>query len=162
MSEGVTVYEVKETPHGFQAKEWGTDGRFTREVAVDRTLNPMQSIEATRRKPYVTPEIVAEMPIDGPEKVTLHFFNLDYKPSSEDIERELERRGLKTDPQALVALNAQDSTFADEYPNQTQWLNEKGEACFLGFARWEGTRLVGCGLVEGRAETYWWHAGVPK
>jgi hypothetical protein len=98
------------------------------------------------------------MPVGhGPEQVTLHYFRLESGLfSPEQLASEYKRRGLAPDPQAQIADNEQDPSFAYDYPNATQWLVSNGTSYSLTFD--DGT--VSCDRCNAWVGGDWWFAGV--
>jgi hypothetical protein len=69
-------------------------GMIVRHVRVNRQLSAEQSINATGRAKYVDDFVVNSMPVgDGPDEVDLVYFKL----GRDNLDRELELRGLKID-----------------------------------------------------------------
>jgi hypothetical protein len=140
-----------------------------RRVKVNRTQTPMQAIDATGRNKYVDEQVVATMPAGEGEEVDVVFF----KPrpdeytrpgfmSDDDLERALDRRGLKSDPRAQAKANEEDPAFADERPNGTHWKDVNGKWCFATFNRWLDRRRVHVNRFDDDWNDYWWFAGVRK
>lgn len=111
-------------------------GPIIRHVKVNRSLTPAEAIKATGRVPwYIDEEILAEMPRDGFEEGNVEVFELDYDPTPEQLDRELDARGLRPDPYALCQAMADDPAFADERPVATQWRDKRDRACYAYFGR---------------------------
>lgn len=115
---------------------------ITRRVKVNRSLTHKQALDATARMKRVNVEVLKTAPKCDGEEVNLYFFDLSYDPTADELDREMEIRGLKPDFDALAAINAADPSFADERPNVTQWRNANGKACFAVFSHWRGERYV--------------------
>jgi len=115
---------------------------ITRHIRVDRTLTHQQALDATERKQYVNQEVLSLAPKGSGEGVDLCFFDLDYDPTVDELDREMEARGLKPDIDALAAFNAANPAFADDRPNATQWRDAGGNACYAIFNRWIDERNV--------------------
>ena len=116
---------------------------IVRHVKVDRSQTPQQALDATGRKQYTNREVVDAMPRGENEEVDVCFFNLDYDPTVEELDREYELRGLKADPIAQAKVNTDNPAFADDRPNGCQWGLENGVASFATFDRWRVERDVG-------------------
>jgi len=133
---------------------------------VDYTRTPLLAIQATRRTENLTNSVVATMPrrAEGMvENLPVVFFKLGRNVTAEELEREYEHRGLVPDPYAQAAINEQDSAFADEHPNGTQWGRESNASSCLSFHRWgDGRRRVYCGRDVSSWDGRWWFAGVRK
>lgn len=135
----------------------------TRHVRVDRTRTPKEAINATGRvKWYIDEQALADMPTEGKEQDDVVVFELDYDPTVDELDREYEARGLRTDPLALAQLMVDDPAFADKRPVAVQWRDKQGRACYADFSRWCGKRGVRVDR-SGR----WWNrhyrfAGVSK
>lgn len=124
---------------------------IVRRVTVNRASTPDQVIDATGRiRGYIEPDVLATMPGLGGEieVVEACFFDLDYNPMPEELDRELALRHLTPDPAALALVNTDDPAFADERSNATQWRDVEGRACCVIFDRWVGGRRVGVGRFD--------------
>ena len=116
---------------------------ITRTVKVDRSRTAAEVIDATGRvKWYIDQEALAEMPLDGKSEDTVEFFELNYDPSVDELDREYEARGLRPDPAAVAQAMTDDPALADERPVSVQWRNSKGHACYAIFDRYGGKRDV--------------------
>lgn len=135
---------------------------IARRVRVNRNLTHQQAIDATGRVQYVNSEVLATAPKGKGEDVDIFLFDLDYDPTVEELDCEMEIRGLKPDPDALAAFNEADPSFADERPNVTQWRNANGKACCAIFFRWLDKRYVGVYRDGGRWFRSYRFAGVRK
>ncbi len=132
---------------------------------LDRTRKPQQVLDATGRFQYMDNSVVATMPSNGTgveENVTVVFFKLGRNISDDELQRELDERGLTSDPYAQAAVNEADPAFADEHPNGTHWKNANGKWCFAAFKRHDDGRSVGVGRDDGDWFVGWWFAGVRK
>lgn len=116
---------------------------IVRRVRVDRNRTHKEAIEATGRKRYVDSDVLATAPKGEGEEVDVYFFDLDYDPTVDELDREMEIRGLRPDVDALTEVNQADPAFADDRPNVTQWRDVNGKACYAVFHRWRGERGVG-------------------
>ena len=139
---------------------------IVRRVTVDRSRNPQQVLDATNRKQYTDPSLMASMPggDNGTEEVDVYFFQqLNRWVSDSKLENEYELRNLKpADPYSLAAVNEADPAFADEHPNGTHWKDAEGYWCYAVFHRWDGERYV---RVDRRVHVwfeFWWFAGLRK
>ena len=134
-----------------------------RVVKVDRTRTAAQVIDATgRRKWYIDEEVLVEMPIDGRTEDNVEFFELDYDPSTAELDREYEARSLRPDPVAVAQAMTDDPAFADEQSVAVQWRDKRGRACYAFFFRYDDERRVD---VDWRAHGWSRHyrfAGVRK
>lgn len=134
-----------------------------RHVLVDRTQTPVQAIDATgRRKWYIDEEVLAEMPLEGRAEDTVEFFELDYNPTTAELDREYEARGLRPDPLATAQAMADDPAFADERPVAVQWRDKKNHACYAIFYRNDGERDVNVNWHAYRWSRLYRFAGVRK
>jgi hypothetical protein len=164
---------------------------FVRSVRVDRHRGPEQalnlvgwSLDTDECNGYTMPEVDAE-------EVEIVFFKLPRKVfvSLEELETVYETMGLKPDPYALAALNQEDRSLSEKYPNMVQWKaqiedplrikhgldviqNKNGVFHHLKFRTLHGKtgpdrNQVYCGdFTLGWAYKYdgveWWYAGVRK
>lgn len=141
-------------------------GMIVRRVKVDRTITSQAAIEATGRMLEVASTVVAEMPQGEGDEVEVCFFKLDLSSgdgyiSDEDLVREYDLRGLKTDPRAQVAVNTDDPAFADVHPNVCPWKDKKGYWYFSMFFR-RNERIVRVQEPDDDWDDYCWFAGVRK
>jgi len=114
-----------------------------RAVKVDRTKTAAEVIDATSRVRWYTDEqVLAEMPLDGREEDIVKFFELDYDPTVDELDREYKTRILRPDPAAVAQAMTDDPALADERPVSVQWRNSKGHACYAIFDRYGGKRDV--------------------
>lgn len=114
-----------------------------RAVKVDRTRTAAQVIDATgRTKWYIDEEVLVEMPLEGRAENTVEFFELDYDPTIDELDREYEAHGLRPDPAATAQAMIDDPIFADERPVSVQWRDRRGRACYAIFDRDGGGRRV--------------------
>jgi hypothetical protein len=137
---------------------------IVRHVKVNRSRKPQQVLDATGRKQYVNSEVVAQMPGqgEGEEEVNVYFFPLREMTSVADAQKALEDHGLKPDAYAVAVVNEADPSFADSYPNGTQWVDSKGKHCCTAFDRWGGGRRVVCYCSGDGWSDDWWLGGVHK
>ncbi len=133
-----------------------------RRVKVNRTRTPQGAIHATGRTEYLNDEVVNSMPHSTQEEVEVCFFPLEKFTGVADVQKMLEDHGLEPDPYALAAVNEEDPSFADIYPNNTQWADSNGNRCFLAFGRFGGGRKVYCYRSEDGWRGSWWIGGVRK
>jgi len=137
---------------------------FTRNVSgVNRTQSPQEALDATGRKQYTIQSVVEAMPRGEGESVDLKFFELEYEPTTTELDDEYERRGLKADPFALSKHMEDDPAFADDRPVACQWdLDGNGVASYATFLRWYGERYVIVNRHDDRWPCYYRFAGVRK
>lgn len=129
---------------------------------IDRTLTPQQVLDATGRKQYTNPNVVANMPREGRTEDDLFYFPLKRFTSPQKVAEALELRGLKPDPYAQAKDNADDSSFADKHPNGCQWKDADGNQCYASFYRWFVERSVDVYCYGDGWYGSWWVAGVRK
>lgn len=143
-------------------------GLILRRVKIDRTRTPQAVLDATGRKQYTDPKVVAAMPHGAGEEAEVYFFKPDLtkrggRIGDADLEGEFELRGFKpADPYTLAAVNEADPAFADEHPNGTHWQDADGEWHYAAFDRWYGVRFVRVDRDDGGWRDFWWFAGVSK
>ena len=131
---------------------------IVRHFKLDRTKTREQMIMALGRVPYVNVEVLATMPIDGPEEGDLLFFPLKrYMPVAE-IARAFDEHGLKPHYVAQIQVNVDDPSFADEYPNGMQW----GDNCYAAFDSLDGEHEVRVNADDDDWDDDCWFAGIPK
>lgn len=141
-----------------------------RRVKVDRSLTPEEAVNATGLMKYINDSVVASMPLGEGEEVDVHFFKPEAeeytKPgwmSDDDLAKAFERRGLTPDTRAQLAVNEEDTQFADDHPNATHWKDENGWWCFATCHRWDSERGVDVYRGDGSGWVgRWWFAGVRK
>ena len=115
---------------------------IVRVVTVDRTRTPEAALTATGRRQYVTKEVVAAMPNSKDKTKKVTFFHVGRTISDEELEKEFTKHNLTpVDPFTLAAINEADPTFADKYPNGTQWKDVIGKVCKAVFSGWGGEYL---------------------
>ncbi len=115
---------------------------IVRHFKVDRTKSRQEMLDATGRTQYVDKNVLATMPVDGPEEGDLYFFPVKRYLPFEEADKEFDSRCLIPDPAAQAQVNADDPSFADEHPNGVQWGLKNGVVSFLSFYRWHGGRDV--------------------
>ena len=135
-----------------------------RHVTVNRDEAPQFIYGIKNRRQYVDDSALITMPSigTGTEEVDVVFFQLRSYVSVDELDREYEARGLKPDPYAQGQVNIDDPSFADQYPNGSQWRDQNGKACCATFYRWHDGRDV---LVRRSDDDWygcWWFAGVRK
>lgn len=134
-----------------------------RHVVVDRTRTPQEMINATGRVNwYIDGQVLVEMPRDGFAEGEVVFFELDYNPSVDELDREYEVRGLKPDPYAVAQVMTDDPAFADDRPVAVQWSGKKKHACYVLFYRSGDERRVNVGRYGSRWGRHCLFAGVRK
>jgi hypothetical protein len=107
---------------------------------------------------HIDQEVLATMPMDGPEEGDLFFFPLEKNTPVADIPQVLDERGFVPDYAAQLQVNADDPAFADEHPNGMQW-DKNSCACF---GRGGGWRRVLVGRLGSRWFGDVWFAGRRK
>lgn len=132
---------------------------ITRPISVNRTRTNKEAFTSTGRVLHdIRTDAFVTMPCrEGDFMAT--FVNLGCNPAPDQLERELAKLGweLIADPVGLAAFNEEDPTFADEYPNATQWKDANGKYCYVIFERWSGKRSVSvCSHSGDRWSNYWW------
>ena len=147
----------------------GLEGEIVRRVKVNRTLTPMQVIDATGRTRCVDERVVATMPMGDGDEVDVVFFKPEPDEytmpgfmSNDGLKEALKRRGLTPDPRAQAKVNEEDPAFADEKPNATQWQDSEGRYCYVAFLRWLGGRVVYVNRFDDVWRGLWWLAGLRK
>lgn len=111
-------------------------GIIARLIKVDRSQSPKQVIQATGRVGwYIDETVLTEMPREGRAEDQTLFFELDYGPTVDELDREYEARDMRPDPYAVSQAMIDDPTFADERPVAVQWRNKHGRACCAIFYR---------------------------
>lgn len=125
---------------------------------VDRTKSREEMVTSLGRKSYVKAEILATMPIDGPEEGDLFFFCLESSTPTSEIPLRLAEHGLIPDYYAQMQVNADDSTFADTHANAMQW----GDGNFMLFDRCGGPSEVSVDRNNNNWEDGVWFAGRPQ
>jgi len=131
---------------------------IVRHFKVDRTRTREEMIKALGRKEYVNADVLATMPIDGPDEGDLFFFPLKHDTPVAEIPQAFESHGLVPDYVAQMQVNADDPAFADEHPNGMQW----GKDSCADFRRWVGERRVGVDRRGRGWRGYDWLAGRRK
>ncbi|MSU55073.1 MAG: hypothetical protein EXS46_00860 [Candidatus Taylorbacteria bacterium] len=119
---------------------------ITRRVRVNRGLTPQEALDTTVHVPYIHDKSMLEtMPRGEGDEVEVVFFRfgLSKHKGSDNIKKCYDSKGLKpADPYSLIAVNADDSTFADDLSNVTCWEGTDGELCFISFRRYDEKRRV--------------------
>jgi len=159
---------VKAVVHDFRKRVEIRMKMIVRRVKVNRTLKSMDVIDATGRNKYVDDKIVATMPRGEGEEVVFAFFKPEpweytrpWYISDSDLEKALDRRGLKPDPYAQAKVNEDDPAFADQHPNGTHW--KDGESYnFATFYRWRGRRGVYVDRRDMEWNGFWFFGGSRK
>ncbi len=128
-----------------------------RHVRVDRTRAPMKVINATGRNKYLDDDVVATMPKGEGDEVDVYFIPTKRLIPVNEVAAFLAQYGLVPDPRAQAAVNEADPTFADKYPNGTQWVND----CYLTCFRWYDERYVLCNRNAYDWNDRWFLSGVP-
>lgn len=132
---------------------------IVRPFKVDRTKTPAELLNACGRTPwYIDQEILASMPMDGPEEGELVCFQFKRDTPIAEIASVFDDHGLFPDYAAQMQVNADDAAFADEHPNGMQW-DQNSYVCF-------GRRGDGRGVSVDRGGSGWlgsvWFAGRRK
>lgn len=134
---------------------------IVRRVAVNRNRTSRQMVEATGRTIYADDLSLVGMPCGKGEEVEVFFFKLGKETTREELKQALKLRDLVTDPYAQAAVNELEPTFADTYPNISQW--DLGGRCFCQtFIRWGDSRSVNVRRSDNKLDAYWWACGVKK
>ena len=133
---------------------------------LDRRREPQQVLDDVgRNTQYADESVVATMPSNGAgveEDVQVEFFKLGRHVNDDELQCELDKRGLTSDPYAQVAVNKADQAFADEHPNGTHWKDADDKWCFAVFyLNDDGERSVNA-YRGGTWDEDWWFAGVRK
>lgn len=136
-------------------------------VKVDLLLSPQQIAESTGRVPYFNKEILETVPRCKNRIVDVFFFPAGHNQnqiSNEDLNREYENYNLvPVDFYSLAKVNSDDPTFADQYPNTTQWRNQSGKLCVARFFSWSAEkRIFVFELDRSKYFGCWWFGGVRK
>ncbi len=141
-----------------------------RPVTVDTTLSPeevLAKIVATGRKPYVTTDVLKSMPRGKSGEREVIFLKLDLSKcggyiSHDDREKEVNALGFDlASPYKVARANIDDSAFADDHRNSTQWKDENGNWCYIAFSRRNDERRV----IVRRGDDDWndgWWVGVVR
>ena len=174
------VQEVLKTHGGTIAHEFvaivreraeAISNTIVRKVKVNRARQPQAAISATGRTFGGDGDVVATMPRGEGDEAEVVFFKPDddeyTRPGSmsdDDLEKCLARRSLvAAPPDDVAAVNEDDPSFADKYPNCTHWKNADGEWCYAAFNRWYGERDVSVRRHDVFDWVdYWWFAGRRK
>lgn len=141
-------------------------GMIVRIVKVYRTRSNREALNATRRHQYLNLSVVDNAPQAKDKEAEVVLFKLAPHITScscSDLDKEYNLRGLSpADLQTICALNEQDPSFADEYPNCTQWKNKEGNDCYASFRCVDGKR--GAGIDENTFgwSDDWWFVGLRK
>ncbi len=109
---------------------------ITRHFVLDRTKTREQIIDALGRKKRVNAEVLATMPLDGPDEGDLIFFPLKRWVPKIEYAAQLDSWWLKAHPLAQIQVNIDDPFFANKYPNCSQWGQNGEEAAYLWIAQW--------------------------
>jgi hypothetical protein len=116
---------------------------IVRKVKVNRTQTPYEAIKATGRTEYLNDEVVKGMPMGEGEEKEVFLVPFKKTLTPDQLDQEVHKAGfVLADPITQCALNQQDPSLADTYPNATQWRNKNGKACCALFYRWNGERRV--------------------
>jgi hypothetical protein len=135
---------------------------IVRHFKIDRTKSKKEMIHSLGRREYVENDVLATMPIEGPDEGDLYFFPAKRFIPVNELAREFEIRGLTPHPLAQMQVNIDDPSFADDYPNGVQWQDSKKRFSYATFDRWGGGREV---LVNSSGldwDDRWWFGGVRK
>lgn len=139
---------------------------IVRRVRINRSLSPMQLVDASKRVKYVNEDVLDTMPrksTEGEEEVDMYFFNEGRYLSVDEQEKVLAEYGLEHDYAAQCQVNIDDPAFADEHPNGMQWRDSKNRPFFVAFGRgFDDERDVGCDRSGGGWGVSWWFGGVRK
>jgi hypothetical protein len=127
---------------------------MTRTIPVNRARTNKEAFAATGR---VLLDIRTDAFITIPCRegdFTATFVNICGHPAPDQLERELAKLGwqLIADPIGLATFNEEEHSFADEYPNATQWKDANGKYCYVIFDRMHGQRTVS---VSSHSDDFW-------
>ena len=129
-----------------------------RPFKIDRSRTREQMIDALGRVKYVNSDVLATMPLEGPDEGDMYFFpSKRYIPVAEQPAA-LAERGLVPHPAAQIQVNIDDPSFADEHPNGVQWDGNS----YATFNRWYDKRKVNVNRNDYDWNDYWWFGGVRK
>jgi len=131
-------------------------------VEVDYDIPFKEAISATKREEHLNDEVVENAPRNarGKRRVVVCFFPLKEFKNIEEVDKMLKEYGLDSDPRAVCKVNENDPVFADEHPNNTQWIDNSGKYCYLTFDRWDGERTVSVDRDGVGWDGSWWVGGV--
>lgn len=136
------------------------EGTVVRHAKVNRTRTPQEVVDAvvaTSRTPYVDTGVLATMPQGEGDEKDVYFVPTKCFVPAKAVPALLAQYGLVSDPRAQAAVNEDDPTFADKYPNASQW----GDNCYLAFYRWyDGERFVNCHRDDYDWYDSWFLSGV--
>lgn len=133
---------------------------IVRHFKVDRTRTPQQMVTALVRGGQVNTEVLLTMPIKGLEEGDLYFFSAKRLIPASELVLEYESRGLIPDHYAQMQVNAEDPSFANKYPNGSQWQNDRGRFCFIAFSHFSDGCNVTVDCNDNEWDAYWWLAGL--
>ncbi len=134
-----------------------------RAAIPDFSITPQQAIDATGREQYVLDDIVQNMPKGVEGGAIVVFFNVGSKQSFEQIKSEFSKRQLiPCDPYTLCTINANDLSFADDYPNVTLFQDVDGRWCYISFGYANRERYVDVGYVGVPFNKWCWFAGLRR
>ncbi|MDH5442147.1 MAG: hypothetical protein OEX08_00885 [Candidatus Nomurabacteria bacterium] len=144
-------------------------GRIPYRVSVRRGRTPEEAINATAMSKDVDWGVVKTIPKGEGREVDVFFFSIEqskcdnnYSISVDALEQEYEKRGLKPDPFALMAVNEDDYYFSSRNPNTTYWRDEDGNGCFITFYCFFEGHYVKVGNTSRLVVNLMTFAGVPK
>lgn len=138
-------------------------------IKVNRNRTPQQALDATVHTQFTNQEVVDNMPKGKGKEVEICFFKPEEweytRPdfiNDDDLEKALKRRGLISDPFAVMAWNEANPSFADEKFHGIHWKDANGNWCFIAFNRWDGECRVD--VDRNGCDWYvpWCFAGVRK
>lgn len=152
------------------------DLSFLYKVKVNRVRSQKDAINATGCAQYTDRKVVDSIPKGEGDEVEVLFFKpelWEYSNkleeyddavymSDDDVEKALERRNLKNDPMAVVALNEADPSLAGQLPHYTHWKDAGGNWYYATFCCLEGERKVEVNRVDEGLGCFWWLVGVRK
>lgn len=128
-------------------------------ITVDRSLTPQQALDKLGFTQYVDKDILKTMPIFKTKEVEIEFFKLDEYHTTEEANKEYNKRGLIPDPLALIALLTEQPDILDE----KKWIAVQwDDKSYAAFDRWDAKRIVDVNRYDFNWDDYWWFAGVGK
>lgn len=137
------------------------EGTIVRRVRVNRTRSLQEALDVSGRKFYGDREVVATAPMVGrDEEVEVLLIPLGRPMADERVEELIPVGFRSADPWELVAVNEDDSSFADNHPNFTHWQNANKKWCWAAFRKWDCKRVVHAYRSDDVWDAYWYLAVV--
>jgi len=138
-----------------------TSNMITRNVIVNRNRSAKEALKSTKIRLYYNfdPK-VKKLNYITKEKV--FFFKIGHEVTAGELEKEYALRRLKpADLHSISAVNEARPDFSKEYPNATQWKDDKGKWHFAVFCISQvGNKCINIGCIDSLWEENWWFAGV--